>query len=1056
MRLVLDLVATLILQNPDSQVRNLLKEEFLVTLVAVVTRNSPRPVVKSCISFLTHFLIKKVCSLDDVGRQYGIQRPGLDAESISLWQDWVTQVFRWMEQQYICPVAGKLVVTIFCMVFADRHSGTQSDPKNSPVFPVSVMREWLEAVLIENSEVFEDVKNYVLAPLFKSDRELSIALLRELNKSEPGRRTSSSDEDVTALLHLAALEVGKKTSIVDDPGKLCEKLTKTQLTECLTGPEGTIPPANVFVIDGAIIERFLVHDSHEVRSFAMSLLITSSSTTKPYSSMAFKLLRRHLRSCHADPDAKFRNEILAHSKNMVKRIQGAIAVLRKDLSRLSIRAAKIDANGTPVNTHISQGAKQIANAGETWLRDSLKAHEEFFSWYLQFLREELVPTASYQRHITALRSLINILRITRENPNVTQELAQDPQWIRIILDLVMDPFDDVRETAASLLISFSGNVAREISYGAGRPETTALEILTEFCTRAADLASRTSRADHSDGAARALGLLCAWQETSEARMMLLSKMLGELDQKITRAEKDLGSAVISEPVHGTFASIRYIWEVLSQHRYKADELESLEGYQMRMVTLCSRVWDAVSYVLCDDSPEGHLPEELEEIEGLDTKGLLSYSFRAIHESSNLMRTIVGNLRLDSGPGCLLPSSDVFRAAGNLAFTQLSTLRHRGAFSSVSLTFTCCCQNSQHPAVASRQGEKTLLETWYQGALSCIDTQRSTTRRSAGIPSIMTGILASNATSPSFAEVMKTLQDIAATPARVAETDGSNLPQVHAFNCIKDVFKSSLLSKKAESYLAECLQLATSSLKSEIWAIRNCALILLHALIATLFGTTESKSSMETGWDGRTLRLSYTKYATLPPILLNLLKSGERAMEPSTLAQSSAAESVFPALEIIRRAGPPESHREELYKYITKFLGSRQWHVREIAARTLCSFLVSGDWLASVKALLGESRGSANMIHGVLLAIKFFLERTLSDQGKDAKIGELFQNTNKKIWPWLKRAMSRFPSGIGANIAILRRRCTDLLRDGGCLRRGADTPLANHIVSRNTSRPVRAA
>lgn len=58
----------------------------------------------------------------------------------------------------------------------------------------------------------------------------------------------------------------------------------------------------------------------------------------------------------------------------------------------------------------------------------------------------------------------------------------------------------------------------------------------------------------------------------------------------------------------------------------------LDELQSRAVICCQRIWKAVRHVLCDDSPEGHLPEELEEVEGLDTKDLLSYSFRAIHES----------------------------------------------------------------------------------------------------------------------------------------------------------------------------------------------------------------------------------------------------------------------------------------------------------------------------------------------------------------------------------------------------------------------------------------
>lgn len=40
-------------------------------------------------------------------------------------------------------------------------------------------------------------------------------------------------------------------------------------------------------------------------------------------------------------------------------------------------------------------------------------------------------------------------------------------------------------------------------------------------------------------------------------------------------------------------------------------------------------------VLCNDSPEGHLPEDLEDVNSIDTKDVLSYSFRAIHESRSV-------------------------------------------------------------------------------------------------------------------------------------------------------------------------------------------------------------------------------------------------------------------------------------------------------------------------------------------------------------------------------------------------------------------------------------
>jgi hypothetical protein len=54
--------------------------------------------------------------------------------------------------------------------------------------------------------------------------------------------------------------------------------------------------------------------------------------------------------------------------------------------------------------------------------------------------------------------------------------------------------------------------------------------------------------------------------------------------------------------------------------------------QHTILRLCDRIWTCVEHVLCNDSPEGHLLEDAEEAVTIDTKDVLSYSFRAIHES----------------------------------------------------------------------------------------------------------------------------------------------------------------------------------------------------------------------------------------------------------------------------------------------------------------------------------------------------------------------------------------------------------------------------------------
>ena len=44
------------------------------------------------------------------------------------------------------------------------------------------------------------------------------------------------------------------------------------------------------------------------------------------------------------------------------------------------------------------------------------------------------------------------------------------------------------------------------------------------------------------------------------------------------------------------------------------------------------VWTTVRLVLCDDAPEGNVPDELESAMQLDTKDILSYSWRALKEA----------------------------------------------------------------------------------------------------------------------------------------------------------------------------------------------------------------------------------------------------------------------------------------------------------------------------------------------------------------------------------------------------------------------------------------
>ncbi|EXL00603.1 hypothetical protein FOQG_00697 [Fusarium oxysporum f. sp. raphani 54005] len=970
MKLVLDLLPQLIRRNPDEKAGQETKSTILDNLISIVTGKSSKPLAKSAIKALDHLLAKDIVTLDEIRSSYvTLQQKDTSKNPLEVWKSFIFELFHWMTLHFVCPTAGRFIVCVY------RGLRSQDQRETSGQLSIETWHRWLLEAINEEPSILEPVKNYIFLPLFKADKSEALGFLKRMNEHEAVSAGHEIDINLPALLQLAALEIGKKVGLVEEPA---------------LGDDKSADSDSSIVLDEKVLESVLAHPSHEVRSLALSLLMSSPSTTRPYSSTALDLLRKHLATYFADSDAKFRNEVAGKVRDMFRRVRGAIFVLKKSIPRAAARKQK-EQPGQVQEQHILYRTNLIS-LPEAQLVHCLEYHEKFLFWYIGFLCSELTPTASYQRHSASLKAVTFILRMEGEKSK-TWETADDQtlffdqfgsSWLRALSDLIMDPFDDIRSHAATVLRwIFSDSRYRNFYLMAPQGKLNPTEELTELLRRTEELARKTARADHSDGVARVSQLLYRLSENEQHRVALLSKLIGGLEARLVVAEKDLGRAVLDAPLHGDFASLCYMWQVVSELQLSEGELQSVQALQDALVTCCERVWAAVRDILCDDSPEGHLPQELEEVDGLDTKDVLSYSFRSVHEASNLMRIIILSIKQHSRQGRICPSKEAYERIGNLSFTQLASLRHRGAFTTVALTFSTCCQLVKHldQAKAGAEGGTTLLEQWYAGTLEAINAQVSTTRRSAGIPAMMTGVLSANAPNPSFEQVMNKLMEIASQEARVTETDGSNLPQVHAYNCLKEIFKSSYLTamgNKSEKFLPQCLELAANGLKSELWAIRNCGLILLRSLIDCLFGSHQSKALMEAGWDGKANRIAYHRYPSLPRTLLHLLESGHQMMA-SIAASSAAAESVFPALDIIRRAGPPEVLREELQIHIAKYLASPVWHVREIAARTLCSCLLHAKWLDTITSIAAESVRSQignvqNHVHGVLLALKYIVDR----------------------------------------------------------------------------------
>lgn len=81
--------------------------------------------------------------------------------------------------------------------------------------------------------------------------------------------------------------------------------------------------------------------------------------------------------------------------------------------------------------------------------------------------------------------------------------------------------------------------------------------------------------------------------------------------------------------------------------------------------------------------------------------------------------------------------------------------------------------------------------------------------------MITGILSADPTGPLFPEIMGRLQEIACldTKADSKLEDDKKLPQVHALNCLKDVFNNTRLGPSSEAFLMSSLNISVHCLGS---------------------------------------------------------------------------------------------------------------------------------------------------------------------------------------------------------------------------------------------------
>ena len=222
----------------------------------------------------------------------------------------------------------------------------------------------------------------------------------------------------------------------------------------------------------------------------------------------------------------------------------------------------------------------------------------FLNWYADFLTRELRPTSSYQRHITALKILsfqllpdldTGAVRLPAKSASdsdtePSQMSIFTAQLLRCVLDLMLDPFDDVRHAATTIAELFPpvllftlamDNTESITSTEHKKDDEAALAFdsrgLVNTLYRAEAIMRATGRADHADGVGRLYSLLYGTCQNNakpytwyHSRESILVHILQRLEHDIRLARNDMRTAVAKYPLHGYLIALRYINSLPSQ------------------------------------------------------------------------------------------------------------------------------------------------------------------------------------------------------------------------------------------------------------------------------------------------------------------------------------------------------------------------------------------------------------------------------------------------------------------------------------------------------------
>ena len=594
MRQLLLSLVRILQKNPREEARRAQTEYATRRSLAMITDRTESTSVKPALQALECFLTKALISGSDILRAraaINVQSNQSSSDnstgepvdlSMSSWsslgQELISEIFTWVCFPDVAASAGKLVATFIKSLFT-LQEGYQMHPVGGLPMWVTPLRHFLG----DQPQMIEAVGDYVLPELLSVDSDDTRNFMGTLPFASlhDGTTGNVTESDIILCLITANLAANLKPSNASGKSLLFRIVCLTGLFSMTRIIDLLLDIPNPKTVALGLLD----HPNKAIRIQAISIMLRSSSSTDPVPIGHLSRLRDSICYFHIEVDPRTRNAFVALAKEFVPRVMRAISSSRFAVDSCKQALSEGNAEGNPgLDLEQQNKIEDVIRENET----IHVQHLSFFELYMSFLAKELRPTVSYQRHITALHVLSAVFRCACSKNTVdsldVDLIDRDVKWrgyssftrslLRPLFDLLMDPFDDVRSMAASILLIVLENIWKPhfrslegeavqvpLPIAVRGDEGDARLDLPSLLSRVQSTLRTTGRADHADGVGR---LYCViWQfgrknpDWHVNKSLVTDHLLSGLDEDINVAGTDLRLAVGTRPLHGHLIALRY-------------------------------------------------------------------------------------------------------------------------------------------------------------------------------------------------------------------------------------------------------------------------------------------------------------------------------------------------------------------------------------------------------------------------------------------------------------------------------------------------------------------